>query len=682
MRSIDSQETTTLTVTQFKEKVKKTIQDVIAKKRELSQNMKTEKPELSRYDLKALVRILSLTNAKNLGLNKEDAQKIYQYFFQFIYEEQEEIEKMWETLYQLSQNANNEVKVKELFNKLLELNPYDKNMLWRLIQNIVNGDDEIKVINIGNEPIYYLDISENSVERRNDTIIEQLKQLLGDEIIQKPTVPQAINNMAHNDKNLFLKIFTFLQSDVDTLLASETWRLAIDSYFDGVPQYLQSIVNALTIGKGKSRARKERFENFISSNAFKNYLENLRDYAKKIALGSNPFAEDMLFEHYLRSNNLLVNEFHEPSVLILNIKWDNLAKEIQQYADKDATMYGIPTLPSKKDNVEAIRYNVKRQLPHIPNEPDTKADSSTTTTQQLTALIEEELARFPNNHDDDPHHSEPLSIGTKHGINSTVYFYAKPEKTETDVLMEIKNAVLKAFHERQSQITQGIDEDFISKLTTTAKKFISTSKLMTEFISLLIIHYENITNNLDDDTTSNIFDNIVEALNRICPDKNISLPNSSSLEELKHNIPSIDSAEFSHLRKHLEEKNLYEKFKALEEQLRHDILEKKIRHFSLFKELYRIFNVAFVKKEGCRYHRTTQENNKNQALKLVKKTKGNKFTNFFRLFGISKEVKEEMQTYLNQLTESINITWDRALNPALSLYENVVFSYESQSQQK
>jgi len=707
---------------------------------------------LSRQDLKASIRSYCKENAVKLGLSEGKALEISAYFFRFIYENPENIKKMWELLYKLSQNATNKLKANEIFNDLLKINPGGETLLWRLVRGIINGDFTIETIDVGTEAVYSIATPEDSIERRKDpsrqTISRILKEQIAEKIVQKPipnTGEDALR-MTVQDRALFFKIFTFLQSDTDAFVNSDAWQEGAGRYFEGISQYLVSMVKSLSVSEGKSNARQKRHRGFIK-NVLKTYLKPLLEYCK-IMIGNeheqNPFVADLLFEHYLLSNNLINSDLKEPYYLIIDGKWQNLFGEIRRYIEDDATMYGIPVTAVGRisqsldtlDEPESFGPQVTGEVPPkmiatvqeiarkeassavpmafdetLPMNTFGNVDTETeqddwdniwgtkdnpVNTGKIQTLISEELKRFPNDTEGTENPINPANIRNGKILEPKYIAVIPNTEAEKFLIGKIRKNISKIFEKYRESIKSGTDKNFVSELCRVTKEQISTYNLMLEFILSLYIHNASLRISANKNESDNIFNNISTVFNKFgsnlhipeemlkkVGEKNDYTPvlNASDLQIIAEETPSIDSDDFKNLKAFLLSKKVYENFKHIEEIIKDTILTEDLEKLKLFRELNTRIRLAFSPQEGFIYYYEQKKAFIKDTLGTIKKLRGNWITKHLK-FGRSKEVRKEMQVYLEELEKVINKTWDKALKPTLNQYGRIMFGSDLYIQKK
>lgn len=733
MNSLDSENNAPESVlTQFEDLLTKNLK-----------NLREKKENVSKQDSKKFIRFFCKKNAAILGLNEEKALQVAQYFFKFTYEDPQTAAKTWELLHSLSENSTNQEAANQIFSELLQTNKDGLTLLWRVVRGIIHGNFSVEATNIDGQNIYHLVTPGNSDERQKDknrhNISNSLKDQIENDITHKP-LPDVGNDavrMTPQDRDLFFKIFRFMQSDTDALITSNAWQSAISEYLSGIAKHLLSTIKILDV-QGRSDARKKRYRKFIL-HVLDGYLKSLIEYCK-IMVGKqserNPFASDLLFEHYLLSNNLFVDDVKEPSHRVIEGKWSKLFKEMKIYIEDNATMYGIRAIgtpeiqrttngeidhfptqvtdeippPPPPEPITTIRKNTKDAIdpvgktimmgasapvPPTDNWNDVWATAESKNpemgkTGAVAAILREEIGKFEKNPQ-----GLPPAVRLKKRLPSSFSYpcviVAPGTEAEMDLIKLVRNDISVIFSEQADELKSQPSKSFVEKLTQIAKNRVCTHALMIEFISRILVHYEDLSRKLNPHETNNVFDNISTTFNTIgenlsiptrivkslgkqqgSPLNNSPIPMSSNLGQIIEGIPSIDSKDFENLKAFLLRKKLHTRFQEIKDELSDKMVKVDIKELESLTELNRRLALAFSPEEGFIYYYKEKEALIDAALKDVGKLAGNWFTKHFK-FGRSKQVKEEMQKYLGQLEDSINATWSQALEPTLNQYGKIIF---------
>ena len=481
-------------------------------------------------------------------------------------------------------------------------------------------------------------------------------------------------------------------------------------YFEGITKHLVSTVENLNVAKAKSDARKKRYRDFIS-HVLQTYLKQLLDYCK-IMLSkkgeSNPFAADLLFEHYLISNNLFVESVKEPSVRIIQKKWESLAEKMKNYAEEDATMYGLPTQPPQimAANLFGEPANFGPQVTDEVSREDISKVRAITA-EEARHVTDKTLRMGTVSADDDwdevwekpsaqanPYAKTAVNLAIKDELSRSAdildpqYIVAIPgTKAERLLIEKIKQDIDDIFSKYKEDIKSGISDTFVEKLTAIAKEKVTTYSMMLDFISRLVAYNEDLRRNLSSYESSNIFDNIVSVFNQLgsslcipnemlreLEEKNdeAHIPNLSDLESLARDIPSIDSEEFGYLKAFLLRKGLYQEFQRIESETKETTIGDDLMQLRSFKDLNTRLRLAFSPSEGFLDYYKQRKLTTENALKTIKKLRGNWFTKYFK-FGRSRQVKNEMKTYLDQLESGVKKAWYDSLRLALNQYGRIIF---------
>lgn len=698
-----------------------------------------EKQEgITRQDLKTFVRLYCKENAKNIGLKKEEIDQFIPYFLTCLYENPKAKKEIWEFLNELSTHAHDQEKSEALFDQLLEKNDGGVTHLWRIVRTVVRGEYEVQKKDINGQTIYSLAAAENASENLKDAqrqkVSNKLKEKVQSHIIDKP-VPDTGTESLHmtkQDRELFFKIFHYLQSDADALITSEAWHPIIGKYFTGITKHLLSTIKLLEVKRNKSSKRKQRYRDFIV-HALQTYVKPLLAYCKQMSETpneANPFATDILFETYLIRNNLLDGP-KEPSYEVIENKWQHLYRQMKRYIEEDATMYGIPvatpeqfgpqvTDELREDDIQKVRNNAvnafnttlmmgtqsEQPEKNITKEKDDWAEvwaqakkkkepirNLVDNTAAISAIITKEIDRFPEMQQKRQETKTPAMLGSHY---LAVVPGTEAEKTLSATVRQDIDSLFSQYHH---DITYTHEcKGFTEALVALMKEKISTSLLMENFFTCVLAHYEDLRSKEEKTHSNNIFNNITLAFNRLSQDiklpssiaKEIGykrhkqtspIPSADVIEKTKNAIPSVDNPSFAQLKMYLENKGLYDQFKEIETLMRDTILETDVLGLGALKKLDQRLKFAISPIEGFTYYHYEQQKAINDAYKQIKKLSGNWLTKYFK-FGRSAKVKEEIEKYSSSLTASIEATWNRSMQPLLISYGTIVFGSDLYVQQQ
>jgi len=691
MGSIDSSNNTPENILhQFEESLVKNIKALSEKKE-----------NLSKQDIKAFIRLYCKKNAATLGLSQEKALQTAQYFFKSIYDDPEAVNQMWELLHELSEHSTNPEAVNQIFPKLIETNKGGITPLWQLTSGIIEGSLSVEAVDIGNQNIYHLSTPKDSTERQKDEnrqkISSSLKETIKDDIIQKPVPDIDATKMTQQDNDLFLKIPKFMQDDTDALINSGAWQPLMGDYFEGITKYLLSTINILSVEGTRSDARKKRYRNFIVR-SLQVHLKSLIEYCKT-TVGkpneSNPFVTDLLFEHYLLSNNFLIDGIKEPSSRIIEKKWSALFKKIQSYVEDNATIYGVHAT-----EIGTGQMDVATGKTEIATLQEDFSESA-----KRTIIVGPPVSVSPQTGPQTGPQIKPVE--KKHttrqvyssSMSASPYIGVVPGTAAEKGLIKLIRADIDViFFDYAAEVqSKAYSKDFVEKLTEIAKTRISTHSLMTGFISRVIFLYNDLLNKSDTNEKNNVFDNIsatfnamgqglsmpkaiLKELDKPKSDDTSNIPLSSDLNQLKACIPSIDSEEFESLKEFLLRKKLYARFSEIENELKNKIIGLNIKRMGVFNELDTKLAIPALAKEEFIYYYKIKEAIINDAFREIDNLTGNWFTKHLK-FGRSKHVKEEMQQYSNQLKYTLDKGWNQALKPTLEQYGKIIFGSDLYSQE-
>ncbi|MBD3156260.1 hypothetical protein GF369_00370 [Candidatus Peregrinibacteria bacterium] len=702
-------------------------------------NLREEREVISQQDLKTFIRFYCKKNAQTLGLKEEEIDTFVPYFFTCLYENPTAKKEMWKTLHALSQAGNDHVKTETLFDQLLTLNTEGITHLWRIVRSIVRGEYEVKSKSVEEQAIYTIvpaqNASENAKDPKRQALSTALKEKVRDRIVDKP-IPNTGEDSLHmtqQDRELFFKIFRYLQSDADALVTSEAWHPVIGKYFTGITKHLLSTIKLLDVKRNKSNKRKQRYKKFIV-HALQTYVKPLLAYCKQMAEDqkeANPFATDILFETYLIENNLIDGP-KEPSYTVIENKWQLLYKQMKQYIEDEATMFGLPAVSTpeqfgpqvtdelREDDLQTVRERSAKalnatlimgtQAPPPPQddavqkekddwadvwehaistkeeEPEKSVDAILDDTAAMSALITKEIDRFPDIQETNKKPKRRSALVGNHYI--AVVPGSEAEKT---LLATIRQDINNLFSRHHHGITcSHACNDFANEFVSLVKNKISTPQLMEHFFTCVLAHYEDLQHQEDKAHSDNVFDNISAGFNHLAQEINLPLPiakeigfkkrkdnpsaipPTQTIEEIQKAVPSIDDPAFATLKSYLQAKSLYEQFKEIETLMRDNMLETDILKLDALKQLNRRLKLAVSPVEGFTYYHYEQQQTIVNAYKQIRKLSGNWFTKHFK-FGRSAEVKQEMKNYLTSLTAALETTWNDAMQPLLITYGTIIF---------
>ncbi|MBA4337172.1 hypothetical protein C0416_05395 [bacterium] len=683
--------------------------------------LKEKKPDCTHKDIKDLVRFFLMKEAESLGISREEALSMAPYFMRLTYEDHKEADKMWEHLGSLSARSKNPLAATQISTEILETTTGGITPMWHLLEKIIKGELTVEQKEAVGGKIYSIESRPNTGEGNQiaDSVEEKFKDLI------KPRPPLNIDEdvlkMSKQDGDLFLKIPRFMQEDSDAIVNSETWHPIIEEYFKGVAQHLISTLRRLNVESSKSNARKTRFKKFIGY-IFESYLKQLMEYCKSLAADGNQrnqFASDLMFEHYLASNNLLTQNNKEPEYKVIEERWKSLFMEIKRHVQDEATLYmkALDTGPVGQvqpvEQVQTVTQNVRRQtsseinrtimgiptldLPVTPTKsvvglgkPGQEGERRKLETADtiMTRAISEEFGKFP---------TQPIKLQDEKdnrlqssAMLSYPYIAVVPgSQAEQELLNLVNRDVDNLFVQNEEKLkSTGECENFIWQLKKIAKTRLSTQGLMSAFFSRVIARYEDLVKKCNEQEKNNVFDNVSGVFNAIGQgsempntitknlkgenDLKMDIPKASNLDSILTGIPSIESGEFGNLKEFLVKKGLYEKFLQIESDLKEKLLGNDVKDFGVFTELNKRLSIAVSDEEAFVYYYKGKKEVIDAALKKIKGLTGNWFTKHFK-FGRSEQVKEEMERYATQLRESICATWDEALKPTIKQYGKIIF---------
>lgn len=319
------------------------------------------------HELKDLVRLHCQKLADQLGVTKEMEEGLYMYFFSLLFQDPEGVKAIWKTLYDFDQelkekDGDETIDLESGITCLLDQQINGVTINWHLAKAMIKGDLEVSKKSIQGEDSYYLTIPspEDKKARVNNQarkdLIESLREGLGDAIIPKPTpkINVPTDKFGSRERQLFLRIYTFLQKDADLLFYSPQWRESIGKYFEDIQKFLESIIEDLE-KMVKNDKRMANYRDFLRE-VVDTYLIPLRQYCDNLVAycGANQLPADMLLEPILIKNDLLEEGWKEQDIRSVAAKWKRLKREIKEYVEGNMTMFGIPVVKAPTPPVIVI----------------------------------------------------------------------------------------------------------------------------------------------------------------------------------------------------------------------------------------------------------------------------------------------------------------------------------------
>lgn len=673
--------------------------------------LKEKKSDCSHKDIKDFVRFFLTKEYESFGIESEqEALSMAPYFMRLAYPDHKEADKMWEHLCNLSSCSKNPAAATQISTEILETTTGGITPMWHLIEKIIKGELTVEQKETSGGKIYSigkLPTEEEKNDPKRNQLANYIEEKFKDLIKQRPAlkIDQDVLGMSKHDEDLFLKIPRFMLEDSEAIVNSQTLHPIIEEYFEGVANHLSSTFKRLDIESAKSDARKIRLKQFITY-IFQHYLKQLMGYCKSLANDrnqKNQFASDIIFEHYLASNNLLTKNNKEPEYTVIEKRWKDLFMEIKRHVQDNATLYmkALDTA-SPVEQVQTIAQDVQRQsasainqtiigiaTPTLPVTPTRPVIALETPGQDERKKLEKADTMIAVINKEAREHRRLESSARL----AYPYIAVVPGSVaEKELIEAIKNDIDRIFMENANEIkSTKCSKDFVDRLNKIARNRASTKNSIGEFISRVISNYRKLTTCLKKEESDNVFENISALFDAIgsgltfpsgiiskkkpVEEKiKIAMPQAHDIDFSIADMPSINpsSVEFENLKKFLKEKGLYERFLEIETTLKNEMIIKDVKNMGAFEDLNTKFLTEESFKEAFIDYYSQKRKFIEDAIEEVEKLTGNWFTKHFKL-GRTKQVKEELAQYALYLKRSINQTWDSVLSPAILQYGKIIF---------
>jgi len=296
-----------------------------------------ENLQLSREGKKALIRKKCVDICTNIYRLEKD----YAYFFampfmKFLEKDPDLFDKLWALLFEISENAEDKDKVVKIFEELIGLLPEGQSYVWILVHSIVRGDYEVLKSMIDNDPLYFLHLPGDSIQRNlnKDRIASTtaIKQFMGDELVQPP-IPglrkQDFIDFDEREEEIFRNAFGLFKQDIDTLLYCSTPHEKILEHINWAIDLLKKEIQEL---EDVTDFDKQKYRMFVDQMIMSRYFGELLKFAEEMSKPEhhNDFAKDILNEPFLVRNRLIHEDGTPASQLeYLKKRWEDLIEKLK-----------------------------------------------------------------------------------------------------------------------------------------------------------------------------------------------------------------------------------------------------------------------------------------------------------------------------------------------------------------